>query len=191
MSPFLNSLKDRLTAIEQEMQSLPGELDSVVARLDRGKLRNLSLTLDRDFDEAFNQYLSKLFAGQGGWAFGAPAVIELSPPCIRPITNEDVQRWRETYKSDVRVVIGKGRVRVMAACELAREYKTTVPQVVLIAQQQGYIVLGWDQHQKLLAEIGKLIGGDEESLPGTIVGIPVTTTDSPQEVKALSKNSSL
>ena len=66
MSPSLNSLKDRLTAIEQEMQSLPGELDSVVARLDRGKLRNLSLALNRDFDEAFNQYLGRLFAGQGG-----------------------------------------------------------------------------------------------------------------------------
>ena len=188
MSPSLNSLKDRLTAIEQEMQSLPGELDSVVARLDRGKLRNLSLALNRDFDEAFNQYLGRLFAGQGGWAFGAPFIIELSPPDIRPVTNEDVQRWRETYKSDVRVVVGKGKVRVMTTSELAREYKTTVPQIILAAQQQGYIVLGWDQHQKLLAEISKLIGGDEESLPGTIVGIPLTTTDSTQGVKILPKN---
>ena len=186
MSPFLNSLKDRLTAIEQEMQSLPGELDSVVARLDRGKLRNLSLALNRDFEEAFNQYLGRLFAGQGGWAFGAPAVIELSPPCIRPITDEDVQRWRETYKSDVRVVIGKGRVRVMATSELAKEYKTTVSQITLVAQQQGYIVLGWDKYQKLLDEIGKLIGRDEEQGSRD----SVTTTDSTQGVKILPKSSS-
>ncbi len=188
MSTFLDSLKDRLTTMEQEVQTLPGELDSVVAHLDRDKLRDLSLALNRDFDEAFNQYLGRLFAGQGGWAFGAPAVIELSPPCIRPITNEDVQRWRGVYKADVRVVIGKGRVRVMTTSELTKEYETTVSQVVLVAQQQGYIVLGWDQHQKLVAEISKLIGGDEESLPGTMVGIPLTTTDSTQGVKILPKN---
>jgi hypothetical protein len=191
MSPFLNSLKDRLTAIEQEMQSLPGELDSVVAHLDRGKLRNLSLDLNRDFEEAFNQYLGRPFAGQGGWTFGAPFIIELNPPCIRRITNEDVQRWRGTYKADVRVVIGKGRVRVMAACELAKEYKTTVSQIILDAQRQGYTVLGWEQYQKLLDEIGSLIGEDKESLPGTIVGVPVTTVDSPQQVKILPQNSSL
>jgi hypothetical protein len=56
---------------------------------------------------------------------------------------------------------------------------------------QGYTVLGWDEYQNLLDEIGSLIGENEESLPGTIVGIPVTTVDSPQEVKVLSKNSPL
>lgn len=190
MSTFLDSLKDRLTTMEQEVQTLPGELDSVVAHLDRDKLRDLSLGLNRDFDEAFNQYLGRLFAGQGGWAFGAPAVIELSPPCIRPITNEDVQRWRGVYKADIRVVIGKGRVRVMATSELAKEYETTVSQVVLAAQQQGYLMLGWDEYQNLLDEIGSLIGEDKESLPGTIVGIPVSTTDSTQGVKILPKSSS-
>jgi len=68
---------------------------------------------------------------------------------------------------------------------------TTVPQVILAAQQQGYTVLDWDEYQSLLDEIGSLIGEDEESLPAAIVGIPVTTTDSPQEVKSLPKSSPL
>jgi len=77
---------------------------------------------------------------------------------------------------------------------LAKEYKTTVSQVILIAQQQGYTVLDWDQYQRLLDEIGKLIGGDEErgtitGLPGhRVVRIPVTTTDSTQQVKILPKS---
>lgn len=51
--------------------------------------------------------------------------------------------------------------------------------------------MGWDQYQKLLDGIGSLIGEDEESLPEAIVmGIPVTTTDSPQEVKVLPKSPS-
>jgi len=85
------------------------------------------------------------------------------------------------------VVLGKEGVAVIAISELARKYQTTVPQVILAAQQQGYIVLGWDQYQNLLDEIGSLIGEDEESR--TIVGIPVTTMDSPQEVKVLPKSS--
>ena len=56
---------------------------------------------------------------------------------------------------------------------------TSSIRINLAAQQQGYIMLGWDQYQNLLDEIGSLIGGDEESHPGAIVGIPVTTTDSP------------
>jgi len=50
------------------------------------------------------------------------------------------------------------------------------------------MVLGWDDYQNPLAEISSLIGKNEESLPGAIVGIPVTTTDSPQEAKVLPKN---
>jgi len=191
MSSFLNSLRDKLTAMEQEMQTLPGELDSIVRRLDRGKLRSLSLALNRDFDEAFDKHLGNMFAGQGGWAFGAPFIIELSPPHIRSVTNEDVQRWRTAYKSDVRVLIGKRGVGVIAPSELAREYKATVSQVILDAQRQGYTVLGWEQYQKLLDEIVSLIGEDKESLPGTIVGVPVTTVDSPQQVKILPQSSSL
>ena len=50
------------------------------------------------------------------------------------------------------------------------------------------MVLGWDDYQNLLDELGSLIGEDEESR--TIVGIPVTTTDSAQEVKVLPKSPS-
>jgi len=164
--------------MEEEIQNLPGELDSIVTRLDRDKLRSLFAALNRDFDEAFDKHLGKLFAAQGGWAFGAPFIMELSPPHIRSVTNEDIQRWQAAYKSDVRVVIGKRGVGVIAPSELAKEYKTTVSQVILAAQRQGYTVLGWEQYQKLLDEIHKLIGEDKEPLPGTIVGIPVTTTDS-------------
>ena len=87
---------------------------------------------------------------------------------------------------------------VIAASELAREYKTTVSQIILAAQQQGYTVLSWDQYLKLLDEMGKLIGGDEQQdkaiePPGDTahmaIGIPVTTTDSTQEVKILPKSS--
>jgi len=191
MSQFLSSLNDKLTTIEQEIQNLPGELDSIVTRLDRDKLRSLFAALNRDFNEAFDKHHGKLFAGQGGWAFGAPAVIELSPPHIRSVTNEDVQRWRAAYKLDIRVVIGKRGVGVIAPSELAREYKATVSQVILDAQRQGYTVLGWEQYQKLLNEIGSLIGEDKESLPGTIVGIPLTTTDSTQGLKILPKSSAL
>ena len=112
-------------------------------------------------------------------------------PLYRRITQEDLGKWRAAWKSDIRVVIGKEGVGVIAVSELARKYKTTVSQVILAAQQQGYTVLGWDEHQNLLDQIGSLIGEDEESLPGAIVGIPATTMDSPQEVKILPKKSPL
>ena len=178
MSTFLDSLKDKLTAMEEKMQSLPGELDSIVTRLDRAKLRSLFPRLDQDFNKLFD-------AHHRSGMFSLPLIIQPTYPYIREITSEDLSRWREAYRSEVLVVIGAGKVEVIAVADLTREYKATVSQVVLVAQQQGYIVLGWDQHQKLLAEISKLIGGDEESLPGTIVGIPVTTTDSTQGIKML------
>lgn len=82
-------------------------------------------------------------------------------------------------------------VGVIAVSELAKKYKTTVTQVIIAAQQQGYIMLCWDDYQNLLDEISNLIGGDEKPLPGAMVGIPVTTTDSTQEVKVLPKSSPL
>ena len=57
MSPFLNSLEGKLTTMEQKIQALPGELDSIVARLDRGKLRSLGFQLNQDF----NKLLDRLF----------------------------------------------------------------------------------------------------------------------------------
>lgn len=191
MSSFLNSLKDELTAMEQEIQALPEELDSALTRLDRGKLRSLLSRLDQDFNELYD----KQFAAQRAGMLALPFIIQLDYPYIREITDEDLSRWREAYKSEVRVVIGKGRVEVIAPSELAGEYKTTVSQISLAAQQQGYVVLGWEQYQKLLDEIGRLIGGDEEqgktTEPSghTVVGIPVSATNSAQEVKVLPKSS--
>ena len=186
MSQFLSSLNDRLTTMEQEVQNLPGELDSIVARLDRGKLRRLFSRLDQDF----NKLLDRLFdAHHRSGVLALPVILQPTYPYIREITSEDLCRWRAAYKSDVQVIIGKGRVEVIAASELAKEYQTTVSQVILDTQRQGYAVLGWDEYQNLLDEIGSLIGENEESLSGTIVGVPVTTTHSPQEVKILTKSS--
>ncbi len=187
MSRFLNSLEDKLRVMEQEMQALPGELDSIVARLDRGKLGHLGFRLNQDF----NKLLDQLFAPQRMNALLSPFILlpdGLNGPLYRRIAQEDLVKWRAAWKSDIRVVAGKEGVEVIDISELARKYKVTVPQITLIAQEQGYTALGWDQYQKLLDEIGSLIGEDEESLPGAIVGIPVTTTDSPKEVKMLPKS---
>lgn len=184
MSSFLNSLEDKLRAMEEEIQTLPGELDSAVARLDRGELTSLLSRLNEDY----NELSDKQFATRRAVAaLGLPLIMQVGYPYIREITNEDLVKWRAAWKSDVRVVLSKDGVTVIAVSELARQYKMTVPEIILAAQQQGYIMLGWDQYKKLLDEIGKLIAGDEELLPGAIVGILVTTTDSPQEVKILPK----
>ena len=179
MSSFLNSLEDKLAAMEQEIQTLPRELDSAVARLDRAKLRSLGFRLNQDF----NKLLDQLFAPQRINALLSLFILlpdGPNGPLYRRITEEDLARWRDAHKSEIRVVVGKEGVGVIAISELAREYKTTVSQVILAAQQQGYTVLGWDEYQNLLDEIGKLIGENEESLPETtVMGIPMTTTDSP------------
>ena len=192
MSRFLNSLQNKLRVMEEEIKTLPGELDSLVAHLDRGKLRRLSFSLDQDF----NNLLDQLFAPQRSQVLMSMFPFILMPdglngPLYRRITQEDFSRWRAAWKSDIRVVAGKEGVEVIAISELARKYQTTVSQVILAAQQQGYTVLGWDEYQNLLDEIGSLIGEDEKSPPGAIVGIPVTTMDSPQEVKVLPKSSPL
>jgi hypothetical protein len=185
MSSFLNSLEDKLRVTEQKIGALPQELDSVVARLERDKLQKLLLRLDQDCDRLYDKSNARRSGG-----FVLPFILMpdgLNGPLIRPVTDEDLARWRAAYKSEVRVVIGKGKVEVIVPSELAKEYKATVPQVILAAQQQGYITLGWDEYQKLFDEIGSLIGEDEES--GAIVGIPVTTIDSTQEVKILPESS--
>ena len=192
MSPFLNSLDGKLRVMEQKIGALPGELDSLLARLDRGKLRSLGSRLNQDF----NNLLDQLFAPQRSQVLMSMFPFILMPnglngPLYRRINHEDFAKWRVAWKSDILVVLGKEGVEVIAVSELARKYKTTVPQVILAAQQQGYIVLGWDEYQNLLDEVGSLIGENKESLSGAIVGIPVTTTDSPQEVKILPKSSPL
>ena len=184
MSSFLNSLEDKLRVMEEEIQTLPGELDSAVARLNQDKLRSLFSRLD----QGFNKLLDRLFAPQRINAQLNHFIIQPDYPYIREITGEDLAKWRAAWKSDVRVVIGKEGVGIVAVSELAREHQTTAPQVIHAAQEQGYILLGWDDYKTLLDEVDSLIGEDEES--GAIVGILVTATDSPREVKVLSKNSS-
>lgn len=61
---------------------------------------------------------------------------------------EDLVGWHDAQKSEIRVVVGKEGVGVIAVSELALKYQTTVSQVILVAQQQGYVVLGWDQISK-------------------------------------------
>ena len=189
MSSFLNSLEDKLTTIEQKIQALPQELDFIVARLDRGKLRSLWFRLNQDF----NKLLDQLFAPQRSQLLMSMFPFIFMPngwngPLYRRITEEDFAKWRMAWKSDILVVLGKEGVEVIAVSKLAREYQTTVSQVVLAAQRQGYTVLGWDDYQHLLDEVGSLIGGDEKPLPVVVTGIPIMAPDSPQEVKILPKS---
>ena len=151
---FLNSLNDRLTTMEREVQTLPEELDSIVRRLDWGKLQSVLIHLEQDC----NQLYEKQSAAQSSGVFTLPRIFSLETLSTTPITSEDISRWREAYKSKVRVLIGKGKVEVMAASELAGKYEATVSQIATVARQQSYIVLRWDQYIKLLDEIGKLIG---------------------------------
>lgn len=155
---FLNSLSDRLTAMEREMQTFSRDLDSIIRRLDRGKWRNLLLRVNEDF----NRLLDELSAPQNSGVFSLPLIFDLQSLSIRPVTSEDRARWRAAHKSEVRVVIGKGEVKVIAASGIAGNRETAVSQITPVARQQGYIVLGWDQYQKLLDEMGRLIGDDEE-----------------------------
>ena len=151
---FLNSLNDRLTTMEREVQALPGELDLIVGRLDWGKLQSVLIHLEQDC----NQLYEKQSAAQSSGKIKRPQILSLQPFSITPITGEDISRWREAYKSEVRVVIGEGRVEVMTASEIAGKYKTTVSQIAPVAQQKGYIVLSWEQYIELLDKIGTLIG---------------------------------
>jgi len=167
MSPFLNSLQEKLAAMEQELQALPGELDSILRRLDGRKLKSLLSRLNQNCDGLYNKHRAAQVSG----LLPLQYIIQVTSPYIRPVTSEDLSRWREAYKSEVRVIIGKGRVGVITSSELASEYKTTVSQITLAAQEQGYIVLSWEQYQKLFNEIGKLIGEER----GRITGLPLST----------------
>jgi len=151
---FLNSLNDWLTTMEQEVQTLPGELDSIVRRFDWGKLQSVLIHLDQDC----NQLYEKQSAAQSNGGITIPLIFSLETFSFTPITSEDRSRWREAYKSKVRVVIGEGKVEVVATSELAGNLETAVSQIAPVARQQGYIVLSWDQYIKLLDETGKLIG---------------------------------
>lgn len=76
MSAFLNSLEDMLIAMEQEIQTLPGELDSIVTGFDRRKLRSLLFRLNQDFD----RLLDRPFDGQRINALRLPFVLMPNGP---------------------------------------------------------------------------------------------------------------
>jgi len=118
MSHFLNSLEDKLTAMEQEMQALPEELDSTVARVNQGKLRSLGFRLNQDF----NKLLDQLFAPRRISALLFPFILMPNGPLYRRITQEDLAKWRAAWKSDVRMVLGKEGVGLIAISELSWKY---------------------------------------------------------------------
>jgi hypothetical protein len=157
MNTFLNSLFEKLTTMEEKMQSLLGELDSIVSRIHQDKWKSLLVHLDQDY----NKLLDKLSKPQRTGILTVPMVFSLQTLEIRPVTSEDSSRWRDAHKSDIRVVIGEGGVNVTTAAEVAIKYKTSVSQITPIAQQ-GCMVLNWEQYRKLLDEIGKLIHENRE-----------------------------
>jgi hypothetical protein len=145
---FLNDLNDRLAEMEQVVQKLPVELDSVVKRLDRDKLQGILTRLEHDCDRLYE----KRAADQDIKGIALPWIFNPETFSLRPITAADRDRWRDAYKSKLRVLISGGKVEVIDASEAAGTLKN------LVAQQRGYIVLRWDQYIKLLGEIGRLIG---------------------------------
>jgi hypothetical protein len=151
VSAFLNNLKGKLTALEQEMQALSGNLELIMVRFDQGKwtglLHRLNNALDSQLDELVNP--------EGTGALVLPLIMTLQPFEIRPITSEDRSRWRTAKKSEVRVVIGRGKVEVKAASKIAGRTETAA------SEHQGYIILSWDQYQNLLGEVSKLISKDD------------------------------
>jgi hypothetical protein len=190
MSSYLCSLEVTLAAMEQEIQNLPRELDSAVARLDRAKLRHLGARLNRDL----SMLLDRLSVLERSMVYGCPIVFDSgSSPCIRQVTSEDLVRWREAHKAEVWVVIGKGSVAVMAHPEVAGENKVTVPEGINDVRQQGYLVLRWEHYQVLLDEIYGLMGEDVERSAASltervVIGIPVETTGSCREANVVPPN---
>lgn len=152
---FLDSLNEQLTAMEQEVQALPGELDSIVARIDRGKLQAVLTRLEQVCDQLYE----KQFAAQMRGVIPLSIILELQSLSITPITSEDRAKWRKAYKSEVRVVIGEGRVEVVTVSAPTEKYQTKASQPAPAAEKQSSIVLRWEQYLKLLDEIGKLIAG--------------------------------
>jgi hypothetical protein len=150
---FLNNLNDRLAVMEQVVQKLPAELDSVVKRLDRDKLHGVLIRLEKDCDRLYEEQA----ATQDVKGIVLPEIFDMETFSLRPITAADRDRWRDAYKSELRVLIGGGKVEVREASETAGKCKTRVSREVPDAPQQGYIILRWEQYIKLLGEIGKLI----------------------------------
>ena len=79
---FLKSLNDRLTAMEREVQTLSGELDSIVVRLDRGKLQSVLIRLEQDCDQLYE----KQSAAQSSGIPKLPVIFTPETLSFRPIT---------------------------------------------------------------------------------------------------------
>jgi hypothetical protein len=151
---FLNNLNDGLAVMEQAVQKLPAELDSVVKRLDRNKLQGILIRLEQDCDRLYEERA----ANRDIKGIVLPEIFDPETFSLRPITAADRDRWRDAYKSELRVLIGGGKVEVIEVSEIAGNLETRVSREVPVAPQLGYIVLRWEQYIKLLDKIGKLIG---------------------------------
>jgi uncharacterized protein (UPF0216 family) len=106
--------------------------------------------------------LDKLITPQSNGTLMLPVVFNMESFSFAQVTGEDKTRWRNTRKPEIRVVIGKGKVRVMAVSEIAGEEETTASNKTPSLREQGFIILTWDQYQKLMTEIEKLIGSGKE-----------------------------
>jgi hypothetical protein len=155
---FLENLGDQMVAMERQIQTLPQKLNSIVRRLDRGKWRKLLARVDEDL----NRLLDKLDAPRVNGAFHMPFVLDPQSLSLTPITSEDRARWRDARKSHIRAVTGKGQVRLTIDPKTARKLEIIGFEITSITQQSDSIVLAWDQYQKLLDEIGRLISSDDE-----------------------------
>jgi hypothetical protein len=176
-----------MDALADRMASLPGELDDASERLVRGRLRRMFSNLEC--------YYNIIAANEERIRESYSFEKELGYTLLDPRFGEQMSRLKEPV--DVRIVIGNRVVTALAISCLARESGMSTHGVVHKLRRQGYIVLGWDKYQKLLDEICKLIGEHEEEGKITYltrpvaIGLPVSTTDSAKEQKALPKNSSL
>ena len=175
MSAFLESLRDELETVEQRIEALPGDIDSVVTHLGWTKLRTFFLRLNQDYRKLL-QDEQRLYQGV--------LLGRLLITTDRAMA-EQMSNLIKTFIPDVRVVLGKGQVKAMAISNLARENKMTASDIIVSLREEGYLVLGWDEYRKLLDEIGKLIDQPEEE--GTLtepliqaIPLPVITLKFPQ-----------
>jgi hypothetical protein len=155
---FLEDLGDRMAAMEREIQALPQELNSIVRDLSGGKWKKLLARVDEDL----NGLLDRLEAQRVGGANYLPYILDLQSLSVTPITKEDRARWRDARKSHIRVVTGKGQVRLTVDSKAAGKLEITGFERTSFTQQPGFTVLAWDQYRKLLDEIGRLISSDDE-----------------------------
>ena len=183
MNGFIDSLNGHLDAMATEMGRLPDQLREAVENLDRHRLGHLFLTLEQEYDKLVVDEESARKAYSPG--------KELALSLLDPALGKQMSKLKEP--SDVRIIIGKGEIKAVAISKLARQCRVTTLEVAGELRQQGYKVFGWNQYQKLLYEIGKLIGGDEEqgenTEPTSPIAIGVPVHPPPQGVKILPKSS--